>query len=148
MTLIRRSEQRKIAICGVISMGRIEESVDIKSPVDKVFEYTTVANDWPKWHDYIPKAEQTSEGLVGVGTTFKGKTRMWGQTLEWTGKVTEYEPYKRWRLIVDAGSVSTDEKLTFDAVESGTRFTIVYDVKVSGLLKLFSSRIDSSLRKR
>ena len=64
------------------------------------------------------------------------------------GKVIEYEPYKRWRLIVDARSVSTDEKLTFDAVESSTRVTIVYDVKVSGLLKLFSSRIDRALRKR
>jgi uncharacterized protein YndB with AHSA1/START domain len=129
-------------------MGRIEESVDIKSPVDKVFEYTTVANDWPKWHDYIPEAEQTSPGQVGVGTTYKGRTRMWGLTLEWTGKVIEYEPYKRWRLTVDAGSVSTDEKLTFDAVESGTKFTIVYDIKPSGLLKLLSSRIDSSMRKR
>jgi hypothetical protein len=129
-------------------MGRIEESVEIKCPVDKVFAYTTVAKDWHKWHDYIPEAEQTSPGQVGVGTTFKGKTHMWGLTLEWTGKVIEYEPYKRWRIIVDAGSVSTDEKITFDAVESGTKFTIVYDIKPSGLLKLLSSRIDSSMRKR
>jgi hypothetical protein len=129
-------------------MGRIEERIEIKCPVDKVFAYTTVAKDWPKWHDYIPEAEQTSQGQVGVGTTFKGKTRMWGQTLKWTGKVIEYEPYTWWRLIVDAGSVNTDEKLTFDAVESGTKFTIMYDVKVSGFLKLLSSRIDSSLRKQ
>ncbi|MGZ4847613.1 MAG: hypothetical protein ACXV3E_07510, partial [Halobacteriota archaeon] len=67
-----------------------------------MFAYTTVAKDWPKWHDYIPEAEQTSHGPVRVGTTFKGKTRMWGLTLDWTGKVIEYEPYKRWRLIVDA----------------------------------------------
>ena len=86
LTLIRRSEHWKITICGavcVICVRKIEESVNIRSSVDKVFEYTTVANDWPKWHGYIPKAEQTSEGLVGVGTTFKGRTRMWGQTLEW-----------------------------------------------------------------
>ena len=79
MTLIRRLEQRKIAIYGavrVISMGRIEESVEIKCPVDKAFAYTTVAKDWHKWHDYIPEAEQTSPGQVGVGTTFKGKTHM------------------------------------------------------------------------
>ena len=129
-------------------MGRIEESIEIKSPVDKVFAYTTVAKDWPKWHDYIPEAEQTSHGPVGIDTTFKGKTRMWGLTLEWTGKVIEYDPVKRWRLIVDARSVSTDEKLTFDAAETGTRFTIVYDIKIGGLLKLLASRVDSSLRKR
>ena len=129
-------------------MGRIEESIEIKCPVDKAFAYNSIAENWPKWHDYLPQAAQTSQGQVGIGTTFKGKTRMWGLTLEWTGKLIEYEPYKRWRLIVDAGSVSTDEKLTFDAVESGTRFTIVYDIKSSGPLKLLSSRIDSSMRKQ
>jgi hypothetical protein len=121
-----------------LQMGRIKESIEIKSQVDKVFAYTTVAKNWPKWHDYIPEAEQTSQGPVSVGTTFKGKTRMWGLTLDWMGKVIEYEPYKRWRLIVDAGNISTDEKLSFDAAESGTKFTIVYDVKVSGPLKLLS----------
>ncbi|MGA3198612.1 MAG: SRPBCC family protein [Halobacteriota archaeon] len=129
-------------------MGRIEDRIEIKCPVDKVFAYTTVAKDWPKWHDYMPEAEQTSQGQVGVGTTFKGKMRMWGQTLKWTAKVPEYEPYKSWRLIGDMGSVNTDEKLTFDAVESGTKFTIVYDIKPTGLLKLLSSRIDSSMRKK
>ena len=129
-------------------MGRIEDRIEIKCPVDKVFAYTTVAKDWPKWDDYILEAEQTSQGQVGVGTTFKGKTRMWGLTLGWTGKLIEYEPYKRWRLIVDSRSVNTDEKLTFDAVESGTKFTIVYDIKPTGLLKLLSSRIDSSMRKK
>jgi len=128
-------------------MGRIEDRIEIACPVDKVFAYTTVAKDWPKWDDYILEAEQTSQGQVGVGTTFKGKTRMWGLTLEWTGKLLEYEPYKRWRLIVDSRSVNTDEKLTFDAVESGTKLTVVYDVKVSGFLKLLSSRIESSVRK-
>jgi hypothetical protein len=62
--------------------------------------------------------------------------------------VIEYEPYTWWRLIVDAGSVNTDEKLTFDAVESGTKFTIMYDVRVSGFRKLLSSRIERSLRRR
>ncbi|MGZ4862526.1 MAG: SRPBCC family protein [Halobacteriota archaeon] len=129
-------------------MGRIKESIEIESQVDKVFAYTTVATNCAKWHDYIPEAEQTSQGPVSVGTTFKGKTRMWGLTLDWTGKVIEYEPHKRGRLIVDAGNISTDEKLSFEAAESGTTFTIVYDIKVSGALKLLSSRVDRSLRRR
>jgi len=29
-------------------MARIEESVEIKCPVDKVFAYTTDAESWPK----------------------------------------------------------------------------------------------------
>jgi uncharacterized protein YndB with AHSA1/START domain len=49
-------------------MARIEESVDIKRPVDKVFAYQTEAKNWPKWWSFIPEAEQTSQGPIGVGT--------------------------------------------------------------------------------
>jgi uncharacterized protein YndB with AHSA1/START domain len=129
-------------------MAIIEESVIIKCPVEKVFAYTTEAKNWPKWHGTIPEAEQTSQGQVGVGTTLRGKIRAMGQMSEWTAKVTEYDPYKRWGKVIDSGSVIIDNKLTFDPTEEGTRFTDVYDVKVSGFLKLLSLMLVSSMRKQ
>lgn len=129
-------------------MSRIEGTVIIKRPADKVFAYTTEAKSWPKWHGAIPEAEQTSKGQIGVGTTFRGKTRMMGQTSEWTAKMTEYEPHKRWGKVIDSGSVVIDDKLVFDPAEGGTRFTMVYDVKVGGILKLLSPVIISSMRKQ
>jgi uncharacterized protein YndB with AHSA1/START domain len=129
-------------------MGKIEESVEINLPVDKVFIYTTDAKSWPKWHAAIPEAEQTSQGQMGVGTTFKGKGRMMGMTSKWTAKTTEYEPDKKWGKIIDSGSVIIDDKLLFDSTDKGTKFTMVYDVKVSGFLKLLSSMIMSSMHKQ
>ena len=129
-------------------MVRLEESIVIKCPVEKVFAYTTEAKSWPKWHGTIPEAEQTSVGQVGIGTTFKGKTRMMGQTSKWTAKVIEYQPHERWGKIIDSGSVIIDDKLIFAPTEGGTGFTMVYDVKVSGFLKLLSSMIISSMRKQ
>jgi uncharacterized protein YndB with AHSA1/START domain len=129
-------------------MAIIEESVIIKCPVEKVFAYTTEAKSWPKWHGTMPEAEQTSQGQVGVGTTFRGKIRAMGQMSEWTGKVTEYEPYKRWGKVIDSGGVIIDNKLIFDPTEEGTRFTDVYDMKVRGFLKLLSPMILSSMRKQ
>ena len=41
-----------------VAMARIEESIEIKHPVDKVFAYTTDAKNWPKWQSFIPEAEQ------------------------------------------------------------------------------------------
>ena len=129
-------------------MARIEESVEIKRPVDKVFIYTTDAKSWPKWHTSMPEAEQTSQGQVGIGTTFKGSNRMMGMKSKWTAKLTEYEPYKKWGKMIDSGSVIIDDKLIFDPTETGTNFTMIYDVKVSGFLKLLSSIIISSMRKQ
>jgi Polyketide cyclase / dehydrase and lipid transport len=129
-------------------MSRIEGTVIIKSPADKVFAYTTEAKSWPKWHGAIPEAEQTSKGQMGVGTTFRGKSRMMGQTSEWTAKMTEYEPYKRWGKVIDSGSLVIDDKLVCDPAEGGTRLTMVYEVKVGGILKLLSPMIISSMRKQ
>ena len=129
-------------------MARIEESVEIKYPADKVFTYTTDAKSWPKWHKTMPEAEQTSQGQFGVGTTFKGKNRMMGLTSKWTAKLMEYDPPKMWGKIIDSGSVIIDDKLIFNPTEGGTRFTMVYDVKVSGILKLLSWMINSSMRKQ
>jgi len=129
-------------------MSRIEGTVIIKSPADKVFAYTTEAKSWPKWHGAIPEAEQTSKGQMGVGTTFRGKSRMMGQTSEWTAKMTEYEPHKRWGKVIDSGSLVVNDKLVCDPAEGGTRLTMVYDVKVGGILKLLSPMIISSMRKQ
>jgi uncharacterized membrane protein len=118
-------------------MARIEESVEIKRPIDKVFAYQTEAKSWPKWQSFIMEAEQTSQGYMGVGTTFRGTNRMMGLSMKWAAKVTEYEPNRKWGKNITAGSMIIEEHLTFDPIEIGTRFTIVYDMKVGGSSSYF-----------
>ena len=65
-------------------MTVIDESIEIKAPAGKVFALTTDATRWSSWHTAIPEAEQTSKGPVGVGTTFKGVTRLMGRSMPWT----------------------------------------------------------------
>jgi uncharacterized protein YndB with AHSA1/START domain len=128
-------------------MARMEKSVDINRPVEEVFAYATDIKNWPKWHETIVEAEQTSTGDLGVGTTFRGKGSMEGRTAEFTGEMTEYDPYKRSRKIMDFGNFTNEDELTFNRIDSGTRFTLAYDVKVRGFAKLLSSRINSAIRK-
>ena len=128
-------------------MARIEESVEIKRPVDKVFAYQTEAKSWPEWQSFIMEAEQTSQGHIGVDTTFRGTNRMMGLSMKWAAKVTEYEPNRKWGKNITSGSMIIEEHVTFDPIEIGTRFTIVYDMKVGGFLKLFSPMVVSSMRK-
>ena len=128
-------------------MARIEGSIEIKRPVDKVFAYTTEAKSWPKWHPFIPESEQTSQGPIGVGATFKGINRMMGLSMKWTAKVTEYELNKKWGKTIICGGIIIEDHLTFSPIETGTRFTLVYDMKVGGFLKLLSPMIVSSMSK-
>ena len=128
-------------------MARIEESVEIKRPVDKVFAFTTDAKSWPKWQSTFPDAEQTSQGPVGVGTTFKGTLHMMGLSMKWTAKATEYEPNKKFGKTITCGSLTNEQHNTYDPIEGGTKFTIVYNMKIGGLMKLISPMIVSSTRK-
>jgi len=128
-------------------MARIEESVEIKRPVDNVFAYTTDAKSWAKWQSIIPEAEQTSQGPVSVGTTFKGTSRMMGRSMKWTATATEYEPSRKFGKNITSGSMTIEQHNSYDPTEGGIKFTIVYDMKVGGLLKLFSPMLVSSMRK-
>ena len=128
-------------------MARIEESVEINSPVDKVFVYTTQAESWPKWQSFITAAEQTSQWDVDVGTTFKGTNKMMGLSLKWDAKATEYELNRKWAKNITCGSMTVKEHVTYDPIEEGTKFTILYDMKVGGFLKLFSPIVVSSMCK-
>jgi len=128
-------------------MAIIEESVDIKRLPDKVFAYTTDAKSWTKWQSTFPEAEQTSQGKVGVGTTFKGTIHMMGLTMKWTAKATEYEANRKFGKNITCGSITNEQHNTYDPVGEGTKLTIVYNMKVGGFMKLFSPMIVCSTRK-
>lgn len=128
-------------------MAQIKESIEIKHPVDKVFAYTTDAKNWPKWQSFIPEAQQTSQGPVNIGTTFKGVSRMMGRSMEWTAIVTEYESDKRWGKKITSGRMAIEEHMTYNPVEGGTVFTIDYDIKAGGFLTLLSPVMAGSMRK-
>ncbi len=128
-------------------MPKIEESIKIKCPVDKVFAYTIDAKNWPKWQSFIPEAEQTSQGSMNVGTTFKGISRMMGRSMRWTAIATEYESNKKWGKNITCGSLAIEEHVTYTPVEGGTTFTILYDMKVGGFLKLLSPLMAGLMRK-
>ena len=128
-------------------MTRIEETVEIKRPADRVYVYVADAKSWPKWHLSMLEAEQTSSGQTGVGTTFRGVNKVMGRRMAWTSKVTEYVANKKWGESISSGSTFIEEHLTFESVGGGTKFTEAYDVKVGGLLKLFAPAVIGSMRK-
>jgi uncharacterized protein YndB with AHSA1/START domain len=128
-------------------MARIEEGVEIKCPVDKVFAYTTDARSWPKWQSVVRSSEQTSEGPVRVGTTFKGISHMMGLSMKWTGKATEYEPTGKFGKNMTSAAMFIEQHNTYTPVQERVKFTIAWDIKARGIFKLFSPMMVSTMRK-
>jgi hypothetical protein len=72
---------------------------------------------------------------------------MMGRTMQWTASTTEYEPAKKFGKIISSGSVLIEQHNTYLPTEKGLRFTIAYNVKVNGFLKLMSPIMVSTMRK-
>jgi uncharacterized protein YndB with AHSA1/START domain len=127
-------------------MIRIEESATIKQPIEKVFAYMSDVKTWPRWDSGLVKAELTSAGQMGVGTTIRGDMRAMGRLMALTARITEYEPNKKWGGAISLPGMRLEEHFTFDSIERGTKLTRVYDVQLHGLLKLLSPMVVSSMR--
>jgi ligand-binding SRPBCC domain-containing protein len=127
-------------------MPRIEESIKISQPVNKVFTYTTDPNSWPKWQPF-PAVEKTSPGPMGIGSTTKGTIRMMGLTMKWTAEVTEYELNSKFGKNIKSGPINIRERNTYDAQGESTKIAIVYDITLGAIMKPLSPVFVSSMRK-
>ena len=129
-------------------MATVQESVIINRPAEQVYAYVTDIKNLPQWEPAILEAEQTSTGELGVGTTYRGVNKMMGMRMKWTATVNEYEPNKKWSETIISGSSRIDEYLSFDNIDGGTKFTLAYDMKAGGILKLLAPMITSTMRKQ
>jgi hypothetical protein len=84
---------------------------------------------------------------MSVGTKFKGVSHLMGRSMSWTAVATQYEQNKKWGKNITCGSIAIEEHVSYEPVEGGTIFTIVYDMKVGGFLKLLSPLMAGSMRK-
>lgn len=128
-------------------MLRVEENIEIKRPVDKVFAYLMDARNWPYWTSSVLEVEQTSVGQIDVGTTFRGVDRIMGFRVAWLSRILEYEPNRKMSQSIISGTRLVEQHLTFDPIEGSTKFNFVYDMKRSGLPKFIEPIILRIMRR-
>jgi uncharacterized protein YndB with AHSA1/START domain len=128
-------------------MARMEASVVINRPIDEVFAYVMDVGNWTEWAG-LPEAERTSEGPVGVGTTFQGVSQFLGQRGEWTSEVTEYEPNRKMEQKITWGPMSIQQSVTCEPVEGGTRFTMVSKGETGGIFKLAEPVVNRMMQRQ
>jgi hypothetical protein len=129
-------------------MATLEESINIKRPLDKVFTYTLDVKSWSKWFTSVTDTEQTSQGQFGIGTTYKATSKGMGMKIKLTGKVTGYELNKMWSKEFGTQNTIYNIRYSFDSIEGGTKVIQQFDIKLSGFMKLFSSMFANSTRKQ
>lgn len=128
-------------------MVKVEASVVINCPVDEVFSYLMDVSNWPEWAGF-PEAEQTSEGPVGVGTTFRGMSEFLGRRAEWTSEVTKYEPNRRFAQTITWGPMSIEQSSTLEPVEGGTKYTQVGEAETGGFFRMADPLVNRMMQRQ
>jgi uncharacterized protein YndB with AHSA1/START domain len=117
-------------------MTKLEQSVVINRPTEKVFAFVTDIEKLPQWMSELVEAKQTSEGSVDVGTTMSAVASPLGRRAESTQEVTEYEPNRKFTFKSTSGPVESKDEYTFESVEGGTKVTRVAEAEMGGFFRL------------
>ena len=72
-------------------MARFKQSVMINQPAERVFAFVSDFENDPPWSG-VTQVRRTSQGPLGVGTTFQVRQRFLGRHLDVELEVVRYEP--------------------------------------------------------
>jgi uncharacterized membrane protein len=128
---------------------REEHTVVIDRPVEEVFDFATDPNNDSLWQSTTLETEQTSEGVVDVGTTFRNTTKFLGRRIESTSEISENEPPHKQCLKITSGPIPGSGCYLFESADDGsTRFTQTFEAEVGGFFRLAEPVVGRAIRRQ
>ncbi|AQA25222.1 polyketide cyclase / dehydrase and lipid transport family protein [Rhodococcus sp. MTM3W5.2] len=79
----------------MITMPILEQSVLIARPASEVWDFLADPANWPSWESSMLEMEQVTDGPLGLGTRWRGVTRVLGKQIDWVAEFTEFDPRRR-----------------------------------------------------
>lgn len=117
-------------------MVHIAGEITINRPVDEVFDFVADARNEPRYNPRILRAEQLSDGPIGLGTRFRDEARSLGRPVEILIEFTAFERPRRLAESIRLPGTDIRGTLTFDPVPMGTRMRWSWEVEPHGALNL------------
>ena len=129
-------------------MINVEASTTIDRPLRQVFEFVQDENNIPTWDPDLLRVTKTSDGPIGVGTTFRLDIKPFMGETQGSGQVVAYEAERRIELQFVMGKLEPHVTHSFEPAGNGTKFTRHVVMELPGLMKLMTPLIGPMLRKK
>ncbi len=110
-------------------MGHISKSININSPLPKVFEYVTNPQNWTRYVPSLISVKNVSNDLPVKGTTFDWTYRVLGMNFKGKGSVTAYSKDKKFAIKMH-GAFPIAETFIFEGDANSTilSFEVSYEL--------------------
>ncbi len=129
-------------------MARAEASLVINCPIDKMFAYLSDISKGTEWQSGLLEVQQTSSGLVGVGTTLKEVRRLLGRSLETAFTITEYEPDLKLGFKSTTGQIPMSAYYNLEAEAGGTKITVTVEAELTGIFRMTEPLVVSTAKRQ
>jgi uncharacterized membrane protein len=129
-------------------MLKIETSIVINRPLEEVFAFTTNYENQPKWQSRLIEAKKTSEGPIGVGTTWRLVGKFLGQLIETETECIEYDLNRTYAAKSISGPYPIVGRQTYERVEGGTRLNVILEAQPGGFFKLAEPLLVSLIKRQ
>ncbi|HEX2153752.1 MAG TPA: SRPBCC family protein [Acidimicrobiia bacterium] len=120
-------------------------AVDIERPIEEVFAYLADFENIPDWNYAIVETQKTSEGPVGIGSTYR-QVRSLPSRSEETFEVTDYRSHQSLTISGTMGPFIGDLKYRLESTARGTRVTNEVDLQPRGMVGLVGQLAGSRVK--
>ena len=117
-------------------MARYQSSIDTRWTPDEAFEYLSDLSTTAKWDPGVVQAERVEAGAIGVGTEFRLVAEFLGRKTRLVYRIVEHEPPRAVTFVGENATVISRDRITFEAIATGTRVTYDADLRLKGPLRL------------
>ena len=129
-------------------MFKFEKSILINRPQQEVFDFVMNLENDPKWQGSIESVEQTSNGKIGAGSTWRYFTKFLGRKAETEIQLTSYDPPNGASVKTVNGPVPFENTYKFESNGNGTQMTISGQAEIGGFFKLAEGLAGKQLEKQ
>jgi uncharacterized protein YndB with AHSA1/START domain len=111
---------------------RVERSIDIAAPPEKVWPFLAESEKFLKWWTTVRKFEYTGEQHSGVGTRFYVEEKCGGPLMKLNFEITEWVENEKiaFKMASGTGVKGYGQRWILEATPSGSRFTLIEDVEL------------------
>ena len=117
-------------------MARYRASIDTRWTPEEAFAYLSDFSTSAEWDPGVVEAERVSTDAVGEGTEFRLVAEFLGRRTPLTYRVVEYEPPSAVTFVGENSTVISHDRITFEAIPTGTRVTYDAELRLKSLLRL------------
>jgi len=130
-------------------MIRFQYAGVINRPVHEVFAYVSDFSTLPEYDRFVQSARKTSEGPIGVGTTWTHRRAQGRRSFDAPIRMEAFEPDRRFVMRSGSDGFDVTSTMSFEAAgEGGTRVEEVLEMRLSGFVRLLQPVISRQVPKQ